>query len=192
MTLQPVLENDIIKIRPLTDDDFESLYSIASDPLLWEQHPNKDRYKKEVFTTFFEGAIKSGGAFVVYNVKTNEAIGSSRYYDLNEQSSSVCIGYTFIARDHWGKGANPALKKLMINFAFEHVNNILFHIGAVNIRSQKALKRIGVTKIDEMVMEYYGEAPKLNFIYQLKKEDWLKNANRRNISLSTSKPKLKS
>ncbi len=167
--LQPKLENDIVKIQPLKHGDFDTLYNIASDPLIWEQHPNKNRYKKEVFETFFKGAMESGGAFLVFNAKTNQPIGSSRFYEFNQEKNSVAIGYTFLARDHWGSRYNPNLKKLMIGHAFKFVNKVNFHIGANNIRSQKAIEKLGAKKIGQIEMEYYGEPEKLNFIYQIEK-----------------------
>src|SRR3954469_3857192 len=102
--LQPTISNELIKIQPLKQEDFETLYQVASDPLVWEQHPNKDRYKREVFENFFKGAIESGGAFLVYDAKTNEVIGSSRYYDFDKTKSEISIGYTFVAKKYWGKG----------------------------------------------------------------------------------------
>jgi RimJ/RimL family protein N-acetyltransferase len=167
--LQPTLANELIKIQPLKQTDFEALYKIASDPLLWEQHPNKDRYKREVFETFFKGAIESGGAFLVLNNTTGQVIGSSRYYGFDKETKTTAIGYTFIARDYWGKAYNKALKTLMLNHAFKYVDNVIFHIGANNIRSQKAINNIGAKKIGEVEMEYYGEPNRLNFIYQITK-----------------------
>jgi RimJ/RimL family protein N-acetyltransferase len=173
--LQPTLENEFVKIQPLRESDFETLYAVASDSLIWEQHPNKDRYKSEVFKTFFKGAIESGGAFVVFDKQTGEAIGSSRFYDYNEENKSVLIGYTFLARSHWGSKYNPALKKLMIQYAFQFVDSVIFHIGANNIRSQKAIERLGASKIDELEVKYYGEESKPNFVYEIKKGDWQKS-----------------
>jgi RimJ/RimL family protein N-acetyltransferase len=170
--LQPTLANVLIKIQPLKQPNFEALYKIASDPLLWEQHPNKDRYKREVFETFFKGAMESGGAFLVINNTTNQVIGTSRYYGFDKEAKTVVIGYTFIARDHWGKAYNKALKTLMLNHAFKFADSVIFHIGANNIRSQKAIGNIGAKKIGEVEMEYYGEPSRLNFIYQIDKEDW--------------------
>lgn len=172
--LQPILENEMIKIIPLKPDDFDTLYAIASDPLLWEQHPNKDRYKRHVFEIFFKGAIESKGAFLVYDKVNNLPIGSSRYYTVEGKENTIAIGYTFIARDHWGGKYNPALKKLMINHALRFVDSVVFHIGAVNVRSQKAIERLGAIKIDEEDMAYFGEASKLNFIYEIRKENWRK------------------
>lgn len=172
--LQPQLKNDVVSIEPLTKDDFELLYNIASDPLIWQQHPNRDRYIREVFETFFKGAVESGSAFIVRDSKTGEAIGSSRFYGFDSNNKTIAIGYTFLARDRWGTTYNRALKTLMLNYAFSFADKVIFHIGANNIRSQKAITKLGATKFDEVEMEYYGEQKKLNFVYQITKEEWLK------------------
>jgi RimJ/RimL family protein N-acetyltransferase len=171
--LQPTLKNNIVKIVPLKATDFETLYAVASDPLIWEQHPNKDRYQRTVFENFFEGALNSGGAFLVYDNETGKVIGSSRSYELDEENNSIAVGYTFIGRDQWGKGHNKALKQLMFNHAFQHVDKIILHIGATNFRSQKASEKLGAKKVGEMDVAYYGEPSKLNFVYQVSKEDWV-------------------
>ncbi|MGA9649924.1 MULTISPECIES: GNAT family N-acetyltransferase [Pedobacter] len=170
--LQPTLENDLIKIVPLKADDFENLYAVASDPLIWEQHPNQDRYKREVFENFFKGAIESNGAFLVYDKKTGQIVGSSRYYELDEEQNSVAVGYTFIGRQFWGKGHNSALKKLMLDYAFQSVDKVILHIGATNFRSQKATEKLGAIKIADLEVAYYGEPLKWNFVYQIDKQKW--------------------
>jgi RimJ/RimL family protein N-acetyltransferase len=168
--LQPNhLQNELITLVPLQENDFEALYQVANDELLWEQHPNKLRYQRAVFQNFFQGAIESKGAFFVRDTQTNEPIGSSRFYDYDEKTNSILIGYTFISRKYWGKGFNKALKKLMIDYAFQYVDIIYFHIGANNIRSQKAIEKIGAVKIDEIEVTYYGEDSKLNYIYRINK-----------------------
>jgi len=170
--LQPTLENDLITVTPLKAEDFEKLYAVASDPLIWAQHPNKDRYKREVFENFFKGAMESNGAFIVYDKITSEVVGSSRYYELDEGNNSVAIGYTFIGRSFWGKGHNAALKKMMLDYAFEYVDKVILHIGATNFRSQKATEKLGAIKISEVEVAYYGEPVKWNFEYQIDKMKW--------------------
>jgi N-acetyltransferase len=177
MNLQPTLENDIILIRPLQEDDAEKLYAVASDPAIWEQHPNKNRYKKEVFLKYFEGAILSKGAFLILEKETDEIIGCSRFYDYDPVNKSVVIGYTFIATKYWGKRYNAQIKEMMIDYAFDHVEKILFHIGANNLRSQIAIGRIGAIKTGEIVVAYYGEPELLNFIYAIEKSKWQKIKN---------------
>ncbi len=169
--LQPDnLINEIIKLVPLQESDFDRLYKVASDPLLWEQHPNPNRYKKDVFKTYFEGAILSRGAFIVIDSKTDEVLGCSRFYDFNPKTNSIKIGYTFIGRKFWGQHFNKNLKSLMIKHVFEKLENVLFEIGANNIRSQKAISKIGAIKIDEQEIVYFGEESKLNYIYQISKK----------------------
>jgi RimJ/RimL family protein N-acetyltransferase len=116
--------------------------------------------------------LLSQGAFLIRDTDSNEIVGSSRFYDYNENEKSVLIGYTFIGRKFWGKGYNKALKKMMLDYAFQFVDKIYFHIGAVNIRSQKAIIKIGAVKVDEFEVEYYGEVPKLNFVYVIEKDQW--------------------
>lgn len=172
MNLQPILENDFILARPLRETDFDELFNAAADPAIWDQHPNKNRYKKGEFKNFFKGAMESGGAYIVYNKETGKAIGSSRYYGWNEETKSIEIGYTFFSRENWGKNYNRYLKTLMLDHAFTFAEKVIFHIGATNFRSQKSIEKLGAQKVGEMIVEYYGEAPKLNFVYEIEKKVW--------------------
>lgn len=173
--IQPTLENEQIILLPLQEDDFEALYAVAADPEIWKQHPNKDRWKREVFQTFFEGAMQSKGAFKIIDKSTGQIMGSTRYYDYNEQDNSILIGYTFYATRYWGKGINHAVKTMMLDYIFQYVDKVYFHIGAENIRSQIAISRLCVTKVAEQEITYFGEAPKMNFVYELSKEDRILN-----------------
>lgn len=148
------------------------MYKVASDPLIWEQHPNKDRYKREVFQSFFEGALLSNGAFKIIDVTTGNCIGSTRFYDLDASNKSILIGYTFYGRNYWGSTYNPKVKKLMLDYAFQFLEKVFFHIGAQNIRSQKAIERLGATKVREINVAYHGEPEKLNFEYVIQRKDW--------------------
>jgi len=170
MNLQPNhLNNNRIILEPLQALHFEELYAIASDPLIWEQHPNPNRYQKEVFQTFFEGAINSGGAFIIRNADTGKALGSSRFYDYSRINDEIKIGYTFFSRDCWGKGINKEVKTLMLNYAFIYVERVIFHVGASNIRSQNAMLQLGAKKIGEEIIAYFGEPDRLNYVYEMRK-----------------------
>lgn len=169
---QPILENDFILLQPLHASDFEKLYKVASDPLIWEQHPNKNRFKREVFQTFFEGALASGGAFLIYDKQKKDVLGSTRFYEYNESDKSVLIGYTFYCKAAWGKGYNQSVKNCMLNYAFQFVEKVNFHVGAENYRSQKAMAKLPAKKTDEIIVSYYGEADKLNFVYEINKKDF--------------------
>lgn len=141
--LQPVLTGKQITLLPLQADDFEALYLAASDPLIWQQHPEPNRYQREVFTRFFDSGIASGSAFKVVDNQSGLVIGSSRYYDINLAERELAIGYSFLARSHWGGAVNGEMKQLMLQHAFLHVDKVWLHIGADNIRSRRAVEKIG-------------------------------------------------
>ena len=170
MNLQPThLKNELVCLEPLKQAHFEELYLVASDPLIWEQHPNPDRYKLDAFTNYFKGAIESGGAFIIRDTLVGNALGSSRYCAYDAANKEIQIGYTFFARSCWGKSINKEVKTLMLNHAFNYVDKVAFYVGANNIRSQKAMERIGGIKIREEVVAYFGEPDRLNFRYEISK-----------------------
>ncbi len=141
--LQPTLEGKLLQLRPLRREDFEALLAAASDPLIWEQHPERDRGTRAVFQHYFDGAMQSGGAFAVIERKSGRIIGNSRYHDLKPQESEVEIGYTFLERAFWGGAYNGEMKRLMLEHAFRYVKRVVFVIGENNVRSQKAIQKIG-------------------------------------------------
>ncbi|MFM7645405.1 MAG: GNAT family N-acetyltransferase [Sphingomonadales bacterium] len=171
MDRQPIqLQDAWVQLRPLQPTDFEVLYHVASDPLVWEQHPNPDRYKKEVFSVYFEGALASGGAMLISDVQ-GQVIGSSRFYDWEPDLREVKIGYTFFARSCWGKPYNRSAKTLMLQHAFlQGVERVLFHVGIDNIRSRKAMEKLGAIIIDEVTVAYYGEAPRRNVVFAINRQ----------------------
>lgn len=168
------LENELVRLVLLKSTDFERIYAVASDSLIWEQHPNNDRYKRDVFENFFDEALQSKSAFAILDAKTDEAIGSSRFYDYVAEKKFVAIGYTFLARKHWGGIYNKEVKSLMLNYAFQFVDTVIFHIGAENLRSQKATEKLGAKKLDDAKSSFYGEVVKDRWVFALEKKDWQK------------------
>jgi RimJ/RimL family protein N-acetyltransferase len=149
--LQPTLKGKLIELRPLTADDFDKLFAVASDPLIWEQHPASDRHEEPVFREFFRAGMESGGAFLVTDASTGQVIGSTRYFGFKEQESEVEIGWTFLARSHWGGRYNREMKDLMLRHAFQFVEHAVFLIGPQNIRSRRAVEKLGATQIANRV-----------------------------------------
>lgn len=167
MNIQPTLIGNLIKLSPLKPEDYAELLSAASDPLIWEQHPQPDRYKPEVFRKFFDEAISSKGSLVIFDTTKSKVIGTSRYYEFSEDNSSVVVGYTFLAREYWGGTYNFELKRLMVNYALDFVKTVYFHIGVSNFRSQAAMKKIGGinTGIQEIPISY--GPPKKSYVYKI-------------------------
>ena len=141
--LQPHLVGELIELRPLLPEDWDDLFGVASDPLIWEQHPANDRWQEPVFRQFFQEALDSGGAFAVIDRQTGEIIGSTRYFIADPNVCEVEIGWTFLARKNWGGRYNGEMKRLMLDHAFQFVESVVFSIGPDNWRSRKAVEKIG-------------------------------------------------
>ena len=145
--LQPTLEGQLVRLRPLRADDYDDLFAVASDPLIWQVHPNWDRYKPEVFKEFFRVGLESGGALLAIDAASGDVIGSSRYFGYSAERSEVEIGWSFLRRTHWGGAYNREMKRLMLAHAFQFVNRVTFWVGMENWRSQRALEKIGATRV---------------------------------------------
>lgn len=141
--LQPTLGGRLLALRPLRAEDWRAMFAAASDPLIWEQHPEPDRYKEDVFRIFFAAALESGGALVALDVKSGEIVGSSRFHGYDEARSEVEIGWSFLARSHWGGPYNGEMKRLMLVHAFQFVQNVVFLTGPRNLRSRRAIEKVG-------------------------------------------------
>jgi len=160
---QPILRGELVELRPLRPEDFHNLYAVASDPLIWEQHPIRERYKEEVFGGFFREALESGGALIATDSKDGQVIGSSRFHGYDREQSEIEIGWTFLARSHWGGVYNGEMKRLMLRHAFQFVKNVIFVIGPQNLRSEKAVEKIGAVRDGSRVDGSGGE----NFVYRI-------------------------
>ena len=160
---QPTLKGELLELRPLRAEDFHDLYAAASDPLIWEQHPVRDRYKEEVFRGFFREALESGAALIAIDSKDGQVIGSSRFHGHDEETSEIEIGWTFLAKSHWGGIYNREMKRLMLRHAFKFVKSVVFLIGPQNVRSQRAIEKIGGVRV--------GSRPdgggRESFVYQI-------------------------
>jgi N-acetyltransferase len=167
--LQPHLKGELIELRPLTPEDWYDLFAVASDPLIWEQHPESDRYKEEVFKVFFKDALESGGAFVVIDTRTQRIIGSTRFHGYDPKASEIEIGWTFLARKYWGGRYNAEMKQLMLAHAFKFVESVVFFVGENNIRSQRATEKIGAIKSGTATKVYGNRPPSQNVRYIITK-----------------------
>lgn len=141
--LQPHLQGELVELRPLTTEDWTDVYTVASDPLIWEQHPARDRHQEAEFRLFFEDALNCGGALAVIDRRDGRVIGSTQFRAFESDPEAIEIGWTFLARSHWGGRYNGEMKQLMLEHAFRFVERVYFVVGENNIRSQTAVRRIG-------------------------------------------------
>ena len=172
MDLQPHLRGERLHLRPLTEQDFDALFRAASDPQIWETHPVPDRYELETFKGYFAGLIKSKGALVILDNQTLEIVGTSSFYDYRETEKSVIIGYTFLTRKYWGGSYNREIKKLMMDYAFQFIETCIFHVGLDNVRSRKAMTKIGGVLFDHFEKVGFRGKTYKNVAFRIDKKNY--------------------
>jgi RimJ/RimL family protein N-acetyltransferase len=170
--LQPSLKGDLIELRPLRPRDFDALFAAASDPKIWEQHPDSDRYQREVFQGFFDGALESRGAFAIIERESGRIIGSSRYCNLDLTNREVEIGWTFLEREFWGGIYNRELKQVMLDHAFRFVDRVVFVVGEQNFRSQKALEKIGASFLKKVQVPAADGTVRTNVVFVISAQSY--------------------
>jgi RimJ/RimL family protein N-acetyltransferase len=170
--LQPVLAGSLITLRPLKADDFDAMHAAASDPLIWEQHPDPLRWQRDAFESrVFRGGLESGGAFAVVDNATGRIVGTTRFYDWDPQAREVAIGYTFLARSHWGGAVNREMKELLLDHAFRWAKTVWLHIGEDNKRSRRATEKLGA-RLSHVEVRGVGAFARPTAYYRIEADDW--------------------
>lgn len=163
---QPVLVGESLVLRPMRSDDFDELYAVANDPLLWAQHPEPTRWQKQAFERYFNEMVASGGALVVIDQATTRLIGASRFQITYE--NDLEIGWSFLGRAYWGGPTNAEVKHLMIDHAFGTIDSVIFRIGANNARSRRAVEKLGA-----LLEATFESARGPAVTYRLRRGDWV-------------------
>lgn len=166
--LQPTLHGTLVNLRPVREDDLEALYAVASDPELWALHPQRNRWERPVFEGVFREGLASGGMLVATDPRSEAVLGSSRFYDLKEDTRALTIGYTFVARSAWGSGVNAEMKRLMLDHAFSWAQTVWFYVGVDNLRSRRAVEKLGATFSHTEQRQWVT----LHALYALSAEAW--------------------
>ena len=170
--LQPTLAGELLELSPLRPEDFDALYAVASDPLIWEQHPERDRHRAERFRVYFDEGLKSGGALIARDRRDGRVVGASRYHGYDPAGSEIEIGWTFLARSHWGGRYNTEMKRLMLDHAFRFVDRVVFLIGEENRRSRRAVEKIGAVYIGTRIDGKRQE----RVVYAIDADSWRRRA----------------
>ena len=165
MNFKSEFENNYLRLFQARNSDFEKLYLVAKNPSIWEQHPESDRWKRSKFSLFFKNGLANDfGLLIVFDKRVDKFIGSTRFYGYDKNNNAIRVGFTFISKDYWGTLVNFHIKKMMLDYAFNFVDNIFFDIGVNNIRSRKAIEKIGA--------RLFIDNPSGNVVYNIVKEDF--------------------
>jgi RimJ/RimL family protein N-acetyltransferase len=150
------------------------MFSAAADPLIWEVHPERHRYQEPLFRQFFESALEGGSAFAILDNDSGRIIGSSRYFGHDPVLREIEIGWTFLTRPYWGGAYNREVKRLMLEHAFGVVDTVVFWVGEQNVRSRRAMEKIGGVLREGVRMRDYSWGPCPHVVYEIRKEQGLK------------------
>ncbi len=169
MDRQPILGGATFTLRPVTQGDRAGLFTAAADPETWAGHPAHDRWQKPVFDRYFDMLLASGETLVVE--RDDEIIGCSRFYTPPEDAAGIAIGFTFLRRDCWGGPTNRDMKRAMLTHAVGDHDTVWFHISPDNIRSQKAIAKLGAAFVEE-TRKTVGGMPGTWRCYRLDRNVW--------------------
>jgi RimJ/RimL family protein N-acetyltransferase len=167
--LQPTLEGGRLILRPLRPEDWDEMFAAAADPLIWAVHPERDRYQEPVFRLFFDGGLACRSTLTILDKASGRIVGSSRYFDHDPALREIEIGWTFLTRDYWGGSFNREIKRLMLDHAFTFVDTVIFWVGEENLRSRRAMEKIGGILRPEGRMRDYSWGPCRHVIYEIRK-----------------------
>ncbi len=170
---QPVLESERLLLRPLRADDWDALFAVAADREIWAIHPAHDRWQEPVFREFMADALAQGGAVAIINRTTGAIIGSSRWQGHDPaDGGEVEIGWTFLAREYWGGGYNAELKQMMVAHALRFVERVVFNVGADNLRSRRAMEKIGGRLTGREHIAIRAGIPVEHVVYEIDRESF--------------------
>lgn len=167
MDRQPRLSHPLVNLAPATAADWPALLAAASDPGIWAGHPAHDRWQEPVFRAFFDDGLASGGMLVARDPASGAVIGASRFDAGRCEADEMEIGWTFLARSHWGGRTNHAMKALMVGHALASVSRVMFMIGETNLRSRTAVERIGGCLTPRTSLAQLSTGPVLHVIYTI-------------------------
>ena len=166
MNFKSHFEDSTISLFQIKKENFEELYLVARDPVIWEQHPENDRWTKEKFSIFYKNGLQNKfGFLLIFDKLKNEIIGSTRFYSYNKMDKAIRIGFTFISQQYWGTSINFQVKKMMLDYTFKYLDKVYFDIGINNFRSRKAVEKLGAS--------LFSDNKKGNVVYILKKNNFI-------------------
>ena len=177
-----MLEDDVVLLRPLQLDDIENLVSFAeneTDIWTFSSLPVMGRVN---MTEYIRLAVenrskKTEFPFIVFDKRTNEYAGSTRFYDIQLANETLQLGYTWYGERFHGTGLNKHCKFLLLSYAFEEMGmaRVEFRANNLNKHSIAAMKSIGCTVegVLRSNMKNIDGTRRDSIILSILKDEWL-------------------
>jgi N-acetyltransferase len=142
------LKGEKVRLRPLLEDDAQTLIDVASDGEL-RNLPFTVVPSKETVHAYIARAIDGRNTgtvipFVIKDIKSNKAIGSTRFWKIDFKNRKLEIGQTWYSKSFQKTYANTEVKYLMLSYAFEELEcvRVQFTTDELNQSSRSAILRI--------------------------------------------------
>jgi N-acetyltransferase len=145
----PTLRGTAIALIPVEEKYMDELISFSANPEIWEHLPREIFTREEMMQwyrqTKEEEATGKVIPFLIQHMESGEIMGSTRILDLDVMNRRAEIGWTWINPKYFGTKINTEAKLLLLNYAFRilRLNRIQFRADERNIRSQRAIVKLG-------------------------------------------------
>ena len=186
LTKPIVLSTSVVELRPLQEADYELLLPFAlNEPELWT-YSLVSAAGEAGLKNYLQIALNAKNQlreypFIVFDKRTQQYAGSTRYYDIQLPMQSLQLGYTWYGKQFQGTGLNTHCKYLLLAHAFENmgIERVEFRADANNAKSIRAMKKIGC--IEEGILR--SNTPKLtggrrdSIVLSILKQEWVERVN---------------
>ncbi|MCZ8535326.1 GNAT family N-acetyltransferase [Psychrobacillus psychrodurans] len=147
-----ILEGDTVTLFPLEMKYKEQVYEAIKNPDIWKYTWREVKTFDDIEQILLIAVQnKDDGKqlpFIIKDKLSGEIIGTTRIGDIDTANRNVEIGWTWLTPSAWRTKVNTECKYLMLQYCFEELKvlRVQFSISGQNIRSQKAVERIGAVK----------------------------------------------
>lgn len=175
-----ILIHNNVTLRPMQESDNEPLWRITKPKTFTHMLNQLNTYEEfEKWMNAGLSQMTTSDATIVYTVidsEMNEVMGSTRMYNMDFVNKSCEIGSTFYGEKYQRTHVNTTTKFLLLSYAFETLDliRVQFKTDADNLRSQKAIERIGATKEGILRNERIRSTrlPRNAVVYSIINEEW--------------------
>lgn len=178
-----ILEGYFVTLQKLSFEHLEALAQVAQNPIIWRNLPIEG-WQRPIFNKWITKSLQeqeNGNAlvFVIMEAATNRIIGTTRFQDICHEHRKTDIGWTWFAPEAWGLGFNLEAKNMMLTHAFENWNvlKVGFKVDERNLRSQRALEKIGASR-EGFIRKHLirpDSSSRNSYLYGITDEDWFEN-----------------
>lgn len=151
-TQPPTLANERVLLKPLSEEDYEGLYAIGLEPLLWAVSINsivsQEDLQRYLKTAIEQRQHRQALPFTIIDKTNNQIAGCTRYGNISFEHKRLEIGWTWLGIKFQKTGLNRACKYELLQYAFEtlHMQRVELKTDALNMKSREAMRKMGATE----------------------------------------------